>query len=144
MSINLQTLHVWSGWRHWSFCTRKTLDWPFLYSASFCFRADSLRFSRMRLWRISSDGVSTRRILTPSLPWCRLKTTNTNLKPLSFLPSFSHRHVKGFLSKRIYSTESRCAIGPASKLFEGTCVQLSARIFYMLGQWRGSISTEVH
>ena len=77
-------------------------------------------------------------LLTASLPWCHLKTTNKRmkleiLKPFDFL--FSHWYVKGFLSKRVALKTD--AIGPENILFAVTFVHKSARKFYGLWQWRG-------
>ena len=76
--------------------------------------------------------------LTPSLPWCHLKTTHESaqfetFKPFCFL--FGAGRWKDFHTT--HSTESRCVIGPENTLFAGVCMHLSARKFYRLGQWRG-------
>ena len=81
--------------------------------------------------------------LTPSLPWCHLKTIHKSaqfetLKLFSFLffcLFFLHLHVKGFSSKR---TALKVGVaGPENVLFGGASVHLLARKFYRLGQWRG-------
>ena len=77
-------------------------------------------------------------LLTPSLPWCHVKTTNKRakfqtLKPFCFL--FSRWYVKEFSSTRIALKID--AIGPENVLFGGVSVCHSARKFYKLWQWRG-------
>ena len=66
---------------------------------------------------------------------------SVNLKPLIFLSSFLHWHVKGFLSKRIALTiyvigpdNMLYVIGPDNMLFADASVHLSAWTFYRLGQ----------
>ena len=73
-------------------------------------------------------------LLTPSLPWCHLKTTNKmrNLKPLSFFVFFFARAYERLFIKT-HSIQSECVNGPENILFAGASVYLSARKFYRLG-----------
>ena len=76
-------------------------------------------------------------ILTPSLPWCHLKTTSKSVKFETFVKkivSFSHWHVKGLLSQCIAFKVA--VTGLEDILFAGTSLRLSAWTFYRLGQWR--------
>ena len=77
-------------------------------------------------------------LLTPSLPWCHLKTTNKSAK-FEILTSFCCCFALACerLCIKTHGIESRWVTGPENILFAGASVHLSARTFYRLGQWRG-------
>ena len=82
--------------------------------------------------------------LTPSLPCCHLKTSNTHWEiwnPWRFLSSFFAWHVKGFSSELVALKAD--ASQAWNILFAGMSVHLSAKKFYRLGQWRGKSQTEL-
>ena len=74
--------------------------------------------------------------LTPSLPWCHLKTVQVgNFKSLSLLVFFALTCERIFIKTQ--ATEIRFVIRPGNILSSGAYVHFSTRKFYMLGQWRG-------
>ena len=88
-------------------------------------------------WRLKRVLAGSQ--LTPSLPWCHLKTTNQSVKSETlkpFLVSFSRWHVKG-LSSKCTALKVDVLQGRKIHVFWGVCVYLSAWKFYRLGQWRG-------
>ena len=99
-----------------------------------CFSA-TVVFVLNSLWEV---GVCVWGGLTPSLPWCYLKTTNkcAQFETLKlFLSYFLHFHVKGFSSKHI--ALNRDVTGAENVLSAGASVHLSAWKLYRRGQWRG-------
>ena len=83
--------------------------------------------------QLSYQLMDVHALLTPSFPWCHLKTTHKNGKfktPKPFCFCFLHWHVKGSPSKCIESKID--VIGPENILSAGSSVHHSARIFYRL------------
>ena len=78
-------------------------------------------------------------VLTSSLPWCHLKTTDKSAKFKTlklFVFVFATGLWKVFI--KVHSIENRCrAVGPDNILLSGASVHLTARKFYMLWKWRG-------
>ena len=70
-----------------------------LYSAGFCFRADPLGSSRMRLWM--SDCSLTQHVLEYSLKWCTYSA-------VWLLPGW--RHVKLLPSRRMFCVDHSFAV----------------------------------
>ena len=129
------------GWiRRASACCKPSIStvpcgsqWPTLKTDG----SDRLRFER------SSPTIGPKRLvyhampLTPSLPWCHLKTTHKSEKFETiclFVFFFALGCERIFIKTHSIDID---VIGPENILFAGASAHLSARKFYMLGQWRG-------
>ena len=83
-------------------------------------------------------------LLTPSLPWCHLKTTSKSAKCETFncfCLLFLHCHVKGFSWK--HTALKVDVTGTGNTLFAGASRYLSAREVYRLGQGRVNIQHDI-
>ena len=75
------------------------------------------------------------KVLTPSLPWCHVKTANRSRKFEIIKPFYVFFALAcEWIFIKTHAIEIRFVIGPGNMPFSGTYVHFSARKFYRLGQ----------